>query len=133
MNLVAWWQQAALVAFGGALGSFGRFAIGTWMARLAGTGFPWGTLTVNLAGSFLAGLALVWLDGRGDMAAWWRAFVMVGVIGGFTTWSALMVEVLMLGRGTTPAWAGTYVLVSLIGGLLLVWAGWRLGIALRVL
>ena len=56
-----------------------------------------------------------------------------GVIGGFTTWSALMVEVLMLGRGTTPAWAGTYVLVSLIGGLLLVWAGWRLGMALRVL
>lgn len=132
MNLAAWWQQAALVALGGALGSFGRFAVGTWMVRLAGTGFPWGTLAVNLIGSFFAGAILVWLDGRGDAAVWWRAFVMVGVIGGFTTWSALMVEVLMLGRGSIPGWAGAYLLASLIGGLLLVWAGWRLGMALRV-
>ena len=131
MSLAPWWQQAMLVALGGALGSVGRFAVGTWMARAAGSGFPWGTLTVNLAGSFAAGLLLVWLDARGDAAQWWRVFVMVGVIGGFTTWSAFAAEAFLLGRGSAPGWAGIYVLASLVGGLLLVWAGWRLGLALR--
>ncbi len=131
MNLALWWQQALLVALGGALGSVGRFAVGTWMARMAGTGFPWGTLAVNLVGSFLAGVLLVWLEGRGESAQWWRAFVMIGVLGGFTTWSAFAAETLLLGRGPAPGWAGVYVLASLVGGLALVWAGWRLGMVFR--
>lgn len=131
MNLSLWWQQALLVAAGGALGSVGRFAVATWMVRMAGTGFPWGTLTVNLIGSFVAGLLLVWFDGRGESAQWLRAFVLIGVLGGFTTWSTFAVEALLLGRGPAPGWAGVYVMVSLVGGLLLVFAGLRLGLALR--
>lgn len=130
MSMATWWQHAALVAVGGALGSVGRFAVGTWMARLAGTGFPWGTLTVNLAGSLAAGVLFAALDGR-EHSAWLRALLMVGVLGGFTTWSSFALETLMLGRGEHPAWAPAYAVASLIGGLLLVWAGWRLGIALR--
>lgn len=130
MSAATWWQHAALVAAGGALGSFGRFAVGTWMARLAGTGFPWGTLAVNLAGSLAAGLLFAALDGR-EHSAWLRALLMVGVLGGFTTWSSFALEALMLGRGEHPAWAPTYVLVSLAGGLVLVWIGWRGGLWLR--
>ena len=64
MNL--WWQQLGLVMAGGALGAAGRFLIGGWLLRTAGPGFPWGTLTVNLLGSFAAGFLLVWLEGRGQ-------------------------------------------------------------------
>ncbi len=130
MNTALWWQQALLVACGGALGSVGRFAVGTWMARVAGTGFPWGTLTVNLAGSLMAGLLFAALDGR-EHSVWLRALLMVGMLGGFTTWSSFALETIMLGRGEHPAWAPVYVLVSLVAGLVLAWAGWRLGSMLR--
>ncbi|MCX7563876.1 fluoride efflux transporter CrcB [Xanthomonadaceae bacterium XH05] len=131
MTLVPMWQQVLLVALGGAVGSVGRFLVAAWMVRMAGSAFPWGTLAVNLVGSFLAGLLFVWLDGRGDSANWWRALLMVGVLGGFTTWSAFALEVMLLGRDATPGWAGAYVVASLVGGVLLVWAGWRTGVILR--
>ena len=57
--IAAWWQQLGLVALGGALGASGRFIIGGWLTRAAGSGFPWGTLAVNLLGCFLAGLLLI--------------------------------------------------------------------------
>lgn len=127
-----WWQQVVLVAVGGALGAVGRFLISGWMTRHAGTDFPWGTLTVNLLGSFLAGFLLAWLEGRGGSALLWRAFLMVGVLGGLTTFSALMVELWLLQRGTAGLpWSGLYLAVSLVGGLALLWMGLRLADALR--
>lgn len=129
--IAAWWQQLCLVALGGALGASGRFVIGGWLTRAAGSGFPWGTLAVNLLGCFLAGLLLVWLEGRGSSAPWWRAFLMVGVLGGLTTWSALIVEMLLLQRSTGPSWAAAYLGASLVGSLALLWLGLRLGALLR--
>lgn len=126
-----WWQQLGLVACGGALGAGARFVIGGWMTRLAGSGFPWGTLVVNLLGCFLAGLLLVWLEGRGPSALWWRAFLMVGVLGGLTTWSALIVEMTLLNRTDGPSWAAAYLGLSLVGSLALIWVGMRLGASLR--
>ncbi|HPA01878.1 MAG TPA: fluoride efflux transporter CrcB [Chiayiivirga sp.] len=131
MSGLAWWQQALVVALGGALGSVGRFAVSGWMARAAGSGFPWGTLAVNLLGSLAAGIALAWFQQRAGGSMAWRLFVMVGVLGGFTTWSALAVDTLLLGRGESPVWAATYVAASLFGGLLLVWIGWRSGLWMR--
>ncbi len=127
----AWWQQMLVVAAGGALGSVGRFVTSEWMTRLAGKGFPWGTLTVNLVGSLLAGLAFAWLTGREGALAWLRLLLLVGVLGGFTTWSSFALETLLLGRSGSPGTAWVYVSASLVGGLLLVWAGMRLGVALR--
>jgi CrcB protein len=121
-----WWQQLGLVAAGGALGAAGRFLLSGWMTRLAGTGFPWGTLAANLLGSLLAGFVLVWLEGRGPSALLWRAFLMVGVLGGLTTYSALMVELWLLQRGSGPHWGGMYLAASLVGGLGLLWLGMRL-------
>ncbi len=126
-----WWQQLGLVAAGGALGSVGRFLLSGWMTRALGTGFPWGTLVVNLLGSLLAGFLLVWLEGRGPSALLWRAFLMVGVLGGLTTWSALMVELYLLQRVPGPPWAGAYLGLSLVGGLGLLWLGLRVGESLR--
>ena len=126
-----WWQHLGLVAAGGAIGAAGRFVISGWLTRHVGTGFPWGTLVVNLLGSFLAGFLLVWLEGRGSAALWWRAFLMVGVLGGLTTFSALMLELYVLQRGGGPHWGGVYLAASLLGGLGLLWTGVRLADALR--
>ena len=60
-----WWQQLALVMAGGALGAGGRYWMGGLLLRRIGDGLPWGTLTVNLAGSFAIGFLAVWLEGRG--------------------------------------------------------------------
>ena len=129
--ITIWWQQLGLVAAGGALGAAGRFVVSGWMTRAMGGGFPWGTLTVNLVGSLLAGFLLVWLEGRGSSALMWRAFLMVGVLGGLTTWSALMVELYLLQRGGGPHWGGIYLGASLVGGLGLLWLGMRIGDTLR--
>lgn len=112
-----WWQQLMVVMAGGALGAAGRFLIGGWMLRHAGNALPWGTLTANLLGSLLAGFLLVWLEGRGASALLWRAFLMVGVLGALTTWSALMIELYLLQRG--PGWgsAGLYLGLSFVGGV----------------
>lgn len=129
--ITIWWQQLGLVAAGGALGAAGRFLVSGWMTRAMGGSFPWGTLTVNLLGSLLAGFLLVWLEGRGSSALMWRAFLMVGVLGGLTTWSALMVELYLLQRGGGPHWGGIYLGASLVGGLGLLWLGMRIGDTLR--
>lgn len=121
MNL--WWQQLVLVMLGGALGAGGRHLIGGALLRHAGNGLPWGTLAANLAGSFAAGFLLVWLEGRGPVALPWRAFLIVGVLGALTTYSALMLECLLLARtGRSAALIG-YLGATLIGGFSLVWLG----------
>ena len=93
-----WWQQLVLVMCGGALGAAGRFWLGGALLRRLGDGFPWGTLVANLIGSFAIGFLAVWLEGRGPQALYWRAFLIVGVLGGLTTYSALMLECLLLAR-----------------------------------
>lgn len=125
------WSLLGLVMAGGALGAAGRHLVGGWMLRHVGEGLPWGTLAVNLVGSFAAGLLFAWLEGRGPSALYWRAFLMVGVLGALTTYSALMLELLMLGRnGRGGAMLG-YLALSLVSGLALVWLGARLGGWLR--
>jgi len=123
----SWWQQFFLVMAGGALGAVGRFLIGGWMTRHVDQGFPWGTLAANFIGAFLAGVLLVWLEGRGPNALLWRAFLMVGILGGLTTFSALMVEALAFSRTGRTDLLLAYLATSLVGGLGLVWLGARLG------
>jgi fluoride exporter len=126
-----WWQQLLLVMAGGALGAGGRHLLGGWLLRTPGGGFPWGTLVVNLAGSLAAGFLLVWLQQRGPAALMWRAFLLVGVIGALTTWSALMIELYAMHR-TGPFWLGTaYLLASLLGSLALLVVGMRMAEYLR--
>ncbi len=127
----AWSQQLLLVMVGGALGAAGRFWIGEALLRKLGSGIPWGTLAVNLAGSFAAGFVAIWLEGRGGPAVYWRALVLVGLLGGLTTYSALMVETLLMARAQRDAAVLWYMLATLLGGVLLVWAGVRVAEQLR--
>lgn len=125
------WPLLALVMLGGALGAGARHLVGAWLLRHASSGWPLATLAVNLGGSFLAGLLFAWLEGRGPSANAWRAFLIVGVMGGLTTYSALMLEVLMFARTARPGMLVAYLGMTLAGGMALVWMGAWMGRALH--
>lgn len=127
----SWTQQLLLVMAGGALGAAGRFWLGGALLRSFGGGIPWGTLAANLIGSFAVGFIAVWLEGRGSTAVYWRAFLIVGVLGGLTTFSALMLETLLLARTHRNDVLLGYLGGTLVAGLLLVWAGARMAEAMR--
>lgn len=102
------------VALGGALGSTCRYAVGRAVARFADGTFPWSTLIVNVSGSLLIGLlaGLATADGRPAVSADARAFLLIGVLGGFTTFSSFSLETLELVRQGEWAGAMLNVLVS---------------------
>ena len=125
------WSLLGLVMAGGALGAGLRHLVGAWLLRHAGDGLPWGTLAVNLLGSFLAGFVVVWLQERGEGALLLRGFIVVGLLGGFTTYSALMLECLLYAREGRQGQVLAYLALSLVAGLLLVWAGARLAAGIR--
>ena len=78
-----------------------------------------------------AGFLAIWLESRGPSALYWRAFLMVGVLGALTTYSALMVECLLFARSDRQGLVPAYLAVTLMGGLVLVWLGSRLAGLLR--
>ncbi len=123
MAMMIWWQQLFLVMLGGALGAGGRFWLGGYMLRRLGEGIPWGTLTANLTGAFAVGFLAVWLEGRGQHALFWRAFLIVGILGGLTTFSSLIFEVLLMGKTGRSEALIAYLGTTLFAGLLLVWLG----------
>ena len=131
MGFSLWWQQLALVMAGGALGAGGRFWVGGALLRRFGEGLPWGTLVVNLIGSFAIGFLAEWLEGRGPSALYWRAFLIVGLLGGLTTYSALMLEVLLMARTDRTLTLFGYLAATLVLGVVLVWLGVRVGIMVR--
>ncbi len=108
-------MNTAIVMLGGAIGAAGRYHLGGLFAR----GFPWGTLTVNLIGSFLIAIVAARLA-AGDP---WRLFLAVGVLGGFTTFSAFTLETATLIDSGRLLPAIIYVLASVLGGLLAFAAG----------
>lgn len=113
------------VALGGALGSMARFAATTAAVRYFGPQFLWGTVLVNIAGCFAIGAlaAIPTADGRPFVAGDLRAFLIVGVLGGFTTFSAFSLETLMLARAGHLADAGLNVAVSVFACLAAAAAG----------
>lgn len=129
MPLLVWWQQLGLVMLGGAIGAGGRYWLGGYLLRHIGNGFPWGTFSANMLGSFAIGFLAIWLEGRGSSALFWRAFLIVGVLGGLTTYSALMVECLLFVRSDRSGLMLGYLGLSLVVGLVLVWAGAKLAAA----
>ena len=108
------------VAAGGGVGAWLRFAAG----RLIGaTPFPVATLTINVLGSLAMGLLAGWLARHGEGGEQWRLLLGVGVLGGFTTFSAFSLEIaLMIERGAM-AQAATYIALSLLGGVGGLFAG----------
>jgi CrcB protein len=112
-----------VIAVGGVLGSLARFGVAEALGPWEGSGLPWGTLTVNLLGCLAIGVIATsaWATSR----AWLRPFLITGVLGGFTTFSALALETgVLLDGGQVPLAVG-YVVLTMAAGLLAVRVGAR--------
>ena len=114
------------VALGGAAGAITRYLVDTWISERAGGTFPWGTLVVNVSGSFALGLLFALAIERGVLPASVRGPLLIGFIGAYTTFSTLMLESwrLIEDGAVVPGLAnliGSSVIgmVALIGGLLI--------------
>jgi fluoride exporter len=123
------------VAIGGALGSVARFWVNGLVSEKFGATFPWGTLTINVMGSFVIGIigALAIPEGRMDSSSRQFAtqFLMIGVCGGYTTFSSFSLQTLNLLRDREWLYAGGNVILSVIFCMIAVWLGWLLGTMLN--
>jgi fluoride exporter len=112
------------VALGGALGSVSRYLLGTWTQTLSNSiDFPYGTLTVNLIGCFLIGVLSQLAETRGAFTPEARAFIFIGILGGFTTFSSFGNDTINLFRDGETWNALANVGANVIVGLMLVWLG----------
>jgi CrcB protein len=111
------------IALGGALGSMARYATGVYVGRWLGTAFPWGTLAINIVGSFLIGAFAESFALRWDAAASTRVFLIVGICGGYTTFSAFSLQTLEMARAGYWLWAAGNIVLSVVLCLAAVWAG----------
>ena len=111
-----------LVALGGALGALGRWIISDYVQRLVGPFFPWGTLTVNVAGSFLLGFVATTAI-HGFLTREERLFIAAGFAGGFTTFSTFSYETYMLAVEYSAAYALANVLLNVVLGLSAIYLG----------
>ena len=117
---------AVAVGAGGAVGSVLRYLLSNVVARAMGSTFPYGTVLVNVIGSFLIGLLYVWMMERVGARPELRAFLIVGVLGGFTTFSSFSLETvtLLMQESHTKAIANVFVSVLLCIGC--TWLGIQL-------
>jgi len=112
------------VALGGALGSVSRYVLGTWTQTLSKSiDFPYGTLTVNLIGCFLIGVLSQLAETRGAFTQESRAFIFIGILGGFTTFSSFGNDTINLFQDGETLNALANIGANVIVGLILVWLG----------
>lgn len=112
-----------LVMVGGAFGALSRFILATAIARWYSALFPLGTFVVNMSGSFLIGVLMMFFLNRPWIGANWRLFLVTGVLGGYTTFSSYEWETFAAFRGGASIVAVSYAVSSLILGLAAVWIG----------
>ena len=115
----------ALVALGSAIGGTLRFWLSGLIANSMGATFPWGTVVINITGSFAIGFfsTLTAVDGRVFVPAEWRTFFMVGICGGYTTFSSFSLQTLSLAQEGEWLSAGLNIVVSVMACLVAVWLG----------
>jgi CrcB protein len=115
------------IAVGGAIGATLRYLVSGWVQNVTGPRFPWGTLAVNTLGSFVVGLLMGGLLFHTGGEAWGRHFWVIGVIGGFTTYSAFSYETVAMIEVADWWGVGGNVLLNLVLSLGAVLVGLRLG------
>lgn len=120
-------EKLLFVALGGAAGSMARYGVGLVTLRALGPRWPWGTLTVNLAGGMAMGalVTVLALRGGGDQERW-RALLAVGLLGGFTTFSAFSLDVANMIQRKAWLEAGGYALLSVAGSVMALFIGMML-------
>ena len=124
---------ALWIFVGGGLGSLARWGFSGLIARTVGETFPWGTLVVNITGSFIIGLFFTLTDsgGRWLVPGSFRAFFMLGICGGYTTFSSFSLQTLELIREGDWLKAGANAFASVALCMVAVWAGYILGLSLN--
>jgi len=123
------------IAVGSALGGMARYFFSGLAARTIGETFPWGTLIVNVTGSFVIGFfaTLTGPDGRVFVGSTARQFVMVGFCGGYTTFSSFSLQTLNLMNDGEWLYAGANITASVILSLIAVWAGYAFALSLNTM
>ncbi|WP_108259630.1 fluoride efflux transporter CrcB [Mangrovicoccus ximenensis] len=114
-------DKLAMVALGGALGASGRYLSGVMLMRLMGPGFPWGTLFVNIVGSFAMGVLVTVMALKGGTK--FAPLLTVGMLGGFTTFSSFSLDAVTLWERGELAGAALYVAASVTLSLAALFAG----------
>lgn len=123
-------RSVLLVGAGGFLGSIGRYLVGGWVHRAVPFAvFPYGTLVVNVLGCLVIGLAGGLAESRQLFGPELRVFLLIGVLGGFTTFSSFAFESLALARDAEVARAFANVAAQVVLGLAAAWLGYALGTA----
>ena len=124
-----------LVGLGGALGSIGRFALNGLISSQFGETFPWGTLIINVTGSFIIGFfaTLTAPDGRVFASGNTRQFFMTGICGGYTTFSSFSLQTLNLANDGEWLQAGGNIVASVVLCLIAVWLGHLLALSINAL
>ena len=117
------------VALGGAIGATARYALAGFVHRFASPSFPWGTFIVNISGCFVFGLIAGLGDARGGLGSLTRAFLLIGILGGYTTFSSFTFETMGLLRSGQMPQAIANVVGQVVLGLLAFWAAWALATA----
>ena len=122
-------MSSVAVAVGGAIGSLARFWLAELFVALGRSAFPWATLLANVSGSMLIGViaALTGPDGRLLVAPELRLFWMVGICGGYTTFSSFSLQTLTLAQGVEWSRAAMNIGLSVILCLVAVWLGYMIG------
>ncbi|MEO8504411.1 MAG: fluoride efflux transporter CrcB [Acidobacteriota bacterium] len=115
------------ICLGGAVGTAGRYLLGDWLLRVAGPAFPWGTLAVNLLGSFLLGVIMQIALTTNWISPTLRLTLGIGVMGGFTTYSSFNYETLRLFQGGAWLFAAVNLTATVVGCLLAGVLGLSLG------
>jgi CrcB protein len=121
------------VAIGGAIGTLGRYWLAGLVSRAIGESFPWGTLVINVTGSFIIGFfaTVTGPDGRIFAPTDVRQFVMIGICGGYTTFSSFSLQTLNLINDNQWFYAGANVVLSVVACLVAVWAGHLLALGVN--
>jgi fluoride exporter len=112
-----------IVFLGGGIGAALRHSVNLAAARLLGTAFPFGTLTVNVVGSVVMGLMAAWFAFEGGLSQHWRLFLTTGMLGGFTTFSTFSLDTAVLYERGELGLAALYVAVSVIAGIVGLFGG----------
>lgn len=116
-------QQLILIAAGGAIGAVMRFGVSNGVHAVFGRDFPYGTLTVNVLGSLLIGFGYITMLERLNLGPEWRAFIIIGILGAFTTFSTFSLETFNLIESGEMIKAAANILLSVTICLLAAWIG----------
>lgn len=124
LNLMNYFSTLAFVALGGAIGATGRFVISQWCLTLFGKGFPYGTLTVNLLGSFLMGSLFILIEQGSIAGSPWRQLIGLGLLGALTTFSTFSMDNFLLLQQAAWLKLGLNILLNVVLCLVAVAAGY---------